>query len=393
VVLIVLNNPLPSRIIRGAICAAMLIGLPLAGLAAINLDIGSYLEFPPITRYVVHAPFDPLAFGIIGALDIMMLLGIAILLKRANSRHLRTTIQHQQAFPLWGWWGAIIMLAGWVLAWTRLRWFEPMQAHTFCIPWVGYILLVNALCVQRSGRSLITDAPGKFLILFPVSAIFWWFFEYLNRFVQNWYYVEVGDFGPAEYALLASTAFATVLPAVLSTHRLLLTLPVFNPGLSALRPIPLPHGRMPAAAVLLVAGGGLAFIGIYPDYLYPLVWFAPLLIIASLQALWDRPTIFTELRWGDWRSILAPATAALICGFFWEMWNFHSLTRWEYAIPFVDRFHIFAMPLLGYGGYLPFGLECLAIGQMAMGRNLLAPESQRGCTGQKCQSMASLSRD
>ncbi len=351
----------------------MLIGFPLAGLAAISLDIGPYLEFPPITRYVVHAPFNPFAFAVIGVLDVMMLLGITVLLKSATNKQHTPTDRYGRAFPLWGWWGVVIMLTGWVLAWTRLRWFEPLQGHTFCIPWVGYILLVNALCLQRSGHSLMTDAPGKFLVLFPASAIFWWFFEYLNRFVQNWYYVHVGDFGPAGYALLASTAFATVLPAVLSTHRLLLTFAVFSPGLSAVRPLPLPHGRMPAAIVLLAAGGGLAFIGIYPDYLYPLVWFAPLLIITSLQALWGRPTVFTDLQWGDWRLILASAAAALICGFFWEMWNFYSLTRWEYTIPFVDRFHIFAMPLLGYGGYLPFGLECVVIGQIVMGRKVLAP--------------------
>ena len=54
------------------------------------------------------------------------------------------------------------------------------------------------------------------------------------------------------------------------------------------------------------------------------------------------------------------------------MWNYYSLTRWEYAIPFVDRYHVFAMPLLGYGGYLPFGLECLVIGQLVIDRkNLL----------------------
>ncbi len=367
------RKPLPSKIILGVICAAMLIGLPLTGLRAINADIGAYLEFPPITRYVVHAPFDAFAFAVICVLDVMMLIGIALLLKTSINRRRAIAVRNPQAFPSWGWLGIIIMLAGWALAWTRFSWFRPLQEHTFCIPWVGYILSVNALCLQRSGRSLLTDAPGKSLMMFPVSAIFWWFFEYLNRFVQNWYYVQVGDFSPAEYALLASMAFATVLPAVLSTHRLLLTLAIFNPGLSAVRPVSLPQGRIPAAAALLVAGGGLAFIGVYPDFLYPLVWFAPLLIISSLQALWHRRTLFTDLQNGDWRSMIASAAAALICGFFWEMWNFYSLTRWEYAIPFVDRYHVFAMPLLGYGGYLPFGLECLVIGQIVIGRDILSP--------------------
>jgi hypothetical protein len=356
---------------KAALSTAMLIGLPLCGISASGRDIGSYLEFPPVTHYVAHAPFDVTAFVFIAALDVMMLVGIALLLKKSTSKQQPLTVQNGR-FPAWGWWGVIIMLAGWVLAWTRLSWFKIFQAHTFCIPWVGFILCVNALCIKRSARSLLTDAPGKFAILFPISAVFWWFFEYLNRFVQNWYYVQVGDFGPVGYALLASMAFATVLPAVLSTHRLLMTFAVFNSGLTQGPTLHLPLGRMPAMVILMVAGIGLALIGIYPDYLYPLVWVAPLLIITGLQSLSGRPTLFFDLGYGDWRLVVAPACAALICGFFWEMWNYYSLTRWEYAVPLVDCCHIFAMPLLGYGGYLPFGLECLAIGQLVVGRKVLA---------------------
>ncbi len=43
------------------------------------------------------------------------------------------------------------------------------------------------------------------------------------------------------------------------------------------------------------------------------------------------------------------------------MWNFYSLGHWEYTIPFVHTFEVFEMPLLGYAGYLPFGLECVAV--------------------------------
>ena len=49
------------------------------------------------------------------------------------------------------------------------------------------------------------------------------------------------------------------------------------------------------------------------------------------------------------------------------MWNIGSLARWAYTVPYVDRYRIFAMPILGYGGYLPFGLECLAVGQLVLG--------------------------
>jgi hypothetical protein len=30
----------------------------------------------------------------------------------------------------------------------------------------------------------------------------------------------------------------------------------------------------------------------------------------------------------------------------------------------VQRFHVFEMPLLGYAGYLPFGVECALIMQL-----------------------------
>jgi hypothetical protein len=356
---------------RVSFCTAMLIGLPLVGIRAMGSDIGPYLEFPPVTRYVAHAPFSWTAFVLIGALDLLMLLGIVLILKKSSLKRHTAGVKKEAPFPGWGRWGVVIMLAGWVLAWTRLPWFKPMQEHTFCIPWAGYILFVNALCLKRSGRCLLTDAPAKFAILFPASATFWWFFEYLNRFVQNWYYVHVGEFGQAGYVLLASMAFSTVLPAVLSTHRLLLTFDLFNSRLAGGPVVHLPPGRIPAALSLLAAAAGLTLIGVYPDFLYPLVWFAPLLIIVGLQSFGDRPTLLTELCGGGWRLIVSPACAALICGFFWEMWNFYSLTRWEYAIPFVDRYHIFAMPLLGYGGYLPFGLECVVIGQLVVGWNAL----------------------
>jgi hypothetical protein len=62
---------------------------------------------------------------------------------------------------------------------------------------------------------------------------------------------------------------------------------------------------------------------------------------------------------------LQPALAALVCGFFWELWNFGSLARWHYSIPYVQRFHVFEMPLLGYAGYLPFGVTCALVMDVA----------------------------
>jgi hypothetical protein len=48
------------------------------------------------------------------------------------------------------------------------------------------------------------------------------------------------------------------------------------------------------------------------------------------------------------------------------MWNFYSLAKWTYHVPFVQRFEIFEMPILGYAGYLPFGLECAVISELVL---------------------------
>jgi hypothetical protein len=67
---------------------------------------------------------------------------------------------------------------------------------------------------------------------------------------------------------------------------------------------------------------------------------------------------------GDWRPTVSAALAALLCGFFWEMWNYHSLAKWIYSIPYVERIKIFEMPILGYMGYLPFGLLCIEVSEL-----------------------------
>jgi hypothetical protein len=127
-----------------------------------------------------------------------------------------------------------------------------------------------------------------------------------------------------------------------------------------------PPFRLPrwvGAGLLMIASAGLMGIGIWPDVLFPLIWVAPLLLITVLQILQGKETIFSRPQQGNLTLLWLAAVAALVCGFWWELWNSKSLAHWEYAIPFVHRFQLFEMPLLGYAGYLPFGLECLAVTQ------------------------------
>ena len=346
------------------------LGLPLLGIAFCDRPLLSYLEFPPLTRYVPHAPFSwppfiALALLIVATLTpfIRRLSAAPLILPHPSSLPppASSLLPHPSSFPWWGWLGLAAGVVAWVLAWTRFAWFAPLQAFTFSPLWFAYIVVVNALLHRRTGHCMLIDRPRYTAGLFVVSAAFWWFFEYLNRFVQNWYYVGIGDLTRLEYVVFATLPFATVLPAVMGTYELLASVPRLSAGLTGFAPVRVRRPRVVAAIALAAAAAGLAGIGVWPDVLFPLLWLAPLIVITSLQALRGHPTIFAPLAGGDWRRVFLLALAALICGFFWEMWNYPSLAKWIYAVPYVNRFHLFEMPLVGYAGYLPFGLECAVV--------------------------------
>ncbi len=344
------------------VLAFMLLGLPMLGVWLGGLPIGRYLQFPPESLYVQHEAFSWPAFFAYLAFILCATTPVLITGIRAwrQFRHRRSPTT---GFPWWGWVGVGSGIVFWTLAWNRFDWLGSLQAHTFTPLWLSYILVINALKFRLSGSCMLTDRPGYLLLLFPASALFWWFFEYLNRFVQNWHYQGV-QFGPGEYVIYATISFSTVLPAVLGTRDLLLESRWIQAGFRQTRPLTFPQPRLLAGTVLLAAAAGLTAIGVWPNLLFPLLWVSPLLIIVSLQALLGEEHVFETLGRGDWRMVTACAASALVCGFFWEMWNYLSLARWVYAIPFVGRFKLFEMPILGYAGYLPFGLQCAVIGAM-----------------------------
>ena len=367
------------KILKSSVPVLMLIGLPLAGVWMAGHNMAPYLEFPPQTHYVGHAPFS---WSVFIGLAVVILATVVLFLIRIIKHNLPgsptpVTISTTRAavgigdsgkFPWWGWIALGLGAHFWILAWTRQAWFALFQPYTFTPLWIAYIVVLNALTYRRTGRCLLTHDTDYFLKLFPLSAVFWWFFEYLNRYVQNWWYILGAEFTPMQYFLAATLSFSTVLPAVLSTEEWLASAPRVSAGLDRFIPIRVARPKPAAWIVLGFSGAGLFFIGRFPDVLFPLLWVAPLILLISFRTLEGGPSFFPELQRGDWRRIYHLALAALICGFFWEMWNLHSLAKWIYSVPYVDRFHLFEMPILGYAGYLPFGLECAVIAELFLKR-------------------------
>lgn len=363
------SGPWTASAARLLVLAALLIGLPIAGAWLAGRPLAPYFAFPPQT-----VPVDAPAFS--WAVFMPLAAFIVIVVLPFIWRFTRTPMPAQsrgpvRRFPAWGWFGFALLALSWVLAWTRFAWFAPLQAHTFTPLWLGFIVTVNALTFRRTGHALLIDRPRYLLLLFVASAVFWWFFEYLNRFVQNWYYGGTGTLSAWEYFLLATLPFSTVIPAVVSVSDYLASFPRMQRAFSHAWRLRIAHPRVLAWVVLLAASLGLLGIGLWPTALFPLLWLSPLFIIVALQVVWGERTLFAGLAHGDWRPVVLPALAALVCGFFWEMWNWQSVSRWEYAVPYVQRFELFEMPLLGYAGYLPFGLEAVVVADFV--RRLMAP--------------------
>jgi hypothetical protein len=337
-----------------ALLAALAIAwlAPLAGLAAAGVPLTPFLEFPPRTAPVAHAPFSWPMFALLS----LPALGATALFVAALARGLATHAARREArsFPWWGWIGLGLIALGWTLAWSEGLAPPEWRRHTFTPLWLGYVLVMNALAWRRTGRSPLTHRSAWLIALFPVSAAFWWLFEHLNRFVANWYYTGVVASGDWDYFLQGTLPFSTVLPAVASTWAWLASFPRLN----AMALPPLRGHAVLAWAALMLGTLALAAIGVWPNELYAMLWLGPLLVLAGLQWLLLGESLLAPLARGDWRALLQPALAALACGLFWELWNWGSVAQWRYSVPYVQRFHLFEMPLLGYAGYLPFGLEC-----------------------------------
>ena len=104
-----------------------------------------------------------------------------------------------------------------------------------------------------------------------------------------------------------------------------------------------------------------------PRYFFPFVWISIHFILEPVNVWLNHKSLLTKTQSGNWQSIFSLATGCLICGFFWEMWNFYSYPKWIYRVPFVSFWKIFEMPLLGYGGYIPFAFEIHALYRLVVG--------------------------
>ena len=239
---------------------------------------------------------------------------------------------------------------------------EPFYSWNTPICWTGYILFVDGIVWKIRGASWLSHSRAEFFFLACVSVPLWLVFELYNKHaIYNWHYVGLPASLPLRYFGYA-WSFATIWPAIFETGDLV----------SAVRDRRAPEGRMdprvrhrlgPLAWTAVAAGALMLLVPFLyrSQYLAAPVFLGFAFLLDPLNARAGSESILGDLRHRRYRRLFNLMVAGLICGFLWEFWNYWALAKWVYTVPILPELRIFEMPVLGYGGFPAFAVECFAM--------------------------------
>lgn len=264
-----------------------------------------------------------------------------------------------RTLPRYGWAGLLTMA---VSEAGMLAGIFPFTAWHTPIAWTGYILFVDAAVWRRRGSSWIRNAPAELLFLSAASVPLWVIFEMYNKyFIHNWYYVGLPESLLIRYIGYV-WAFATISPAIFETGELVSSLRDRRaPETRATPNAPVPLGR--AGWISVAAGTAmLALPIVYPStYLAAPVWLGFIFLLDPINARAGDESIRGDWRQGRTWRLVNLLLAGLVCGVIWEFWNYWAATKWIYNVPILPDVRIFEMPILGFGGFPPFAVECFVM--------------------------------
>lgn len=256
--------------------------------------------------------------------------------------------ERRRPFPGYGWLGlAVVAGAG---AGLGLR-LSVITTFVTAIFWTGYVLVIDAAVYSVRGRR-VRGAGWMALLSIPL----WLVFEAYNLRLRNWQYIGLPE-NPVVRIGGYLWAFATIWPAILETAEFLRGTEASSRGSGAGRCEPL-AGR---GSWMIVTGAAMLIVPLvapvaYASYLFGFVWIGFALLLDPLNARAGRPSVMAEP--GRLWALLG---AGMVCGIFWEFWNYWAAAKWVYVFPIGQSVKIFEMPLAGYLGFPAFGVEVFAM--------------------------------
>lgn len=277
----------------------------------------------------------------------------------------------RKGLPVWFWLGLLLWAGALALLGLKAR--EPAWLVNWALLplfWGFTLVLDGWVYVRKGGRSMVSRSFRELIAIGMVSISGWLVFEWLNFFVHiNWYYPKASILPHDEFLLYAVTGSSGLMPMAFEWYELLSS---FHGLRERYRRGPTVRVTKTLQMILLLG----CFTGLFatvfrPDLFFFVLWVAPLIILSILLEWMGIWTPFTPLGQGDWAPLLLFSLTYLVQGFLLESWNYasgfhqsggelltHNPAYWAYTVPYVDFFHVFEMPILGYLGYLPFGAYC-----------------------------------
>ena len=295
-------------------------------------------------------------FSILNSIGIVATFATAFLLV-----HRYRSIRRVARVPKQAWIGAGIVFAGQFLSGLGI----PAVALYFTpIQWTGYILWIDGAIYSLRGRSLLRNHPAEFAWLAAASVPLWLVFEVYNLRLENWIYVGL----PENWWLRQIGyvwAFATIWPGIFETAALLRAMGWNAAETAGQRSSAITISRPALMTALLLGVLFLTIPVLAPQrisrYLFGMVWLGFILFLEPINYWTGRASPWRDLAGGDSSRLRALLWAGMICGLWWEFWNWFAAAKWFYTVPILPDWKMFAMPLPGYLGFPPFAVECFAM--------------------------------
>src|SRR5260370_19494110 len=241
---------------------------------------------------------------------------------------------------------------------------EPVATFFPPIAWTACALIADAAVFAIRGHSRLRDAPGQFAKLALLSIPLWLIFEGYNLRLTNWIYVGGMPLSLPVQWFGYGWAYATIWPGIFLTADLIESFGWWD---NPTRPIVFSRATQNA---FVIAGAILLIIPVIlprslGSFLFGAVWLGFVFLLDPINFRLGLPSFEAALASGHRGRLFSYLVSGWVCGWLWEFWNFWAPSKWHYIYPIMQKEKIFEMPLLGYGGFLPFLLERFAMDHFA----------------------------